>query len=1574
MRQHDGSFRATLDQILAVWPNDPQKRGQTFERLIVEFLKNDPAYGPQFKAVRLWRDFAKTPDAKALGIKDGRDTGIDIVATDHDGMHTAVQCKCHQETTRLRADDLASFIVEATKKAPDRTERFPERIIVDTGAQWSRNLEKDAVEHRVRRIDFAALDNAGWKWPDIVRNPDKLPEHTRRPHRLRPHQKTALDSIEKGFATSDRGRLIMACGTGKTLVALHAAERIAGPGRTVLYLVPSISLLSQTMREFANHRNIPHRYIGVCSDTTAGKTADDDPDRNVSDLAIPVTTDRDEIVETLAKSIRGTTVVFSTYQSLPVIAKAMNEASIPDFDLVLCDEAHRTAGFDTGEREISAFRIIHDNTKIRARKRLYMTATPRIYGKTAKLWNRVQAKYPKHDLASMDDESIYGPEFHHYTFGKAVGEGILTDYRVVIFVDKDSNHTKTANAYAYAHGKATLNEATLMAAGAAALDNPEDAPPDDPDRPRARRVIAFTNSIRRSKALQKHWPGIVEQHVKSLDPREQATRNRIETRHVDGTMSARDRANELRWLAEDAPRTIKIVSNARCLSEGVDVPALDGIIFTKPKESQIDIIQAVGRVMRRIPGKECGYIVVPVTVPEGSMQGNLLPPEEYSKIFRVVRALRSHDERMTHEIHQKDMPRILIMGPGVKEGDDIGTRVQEEQEQDITRQPVNVENIRQAIYERCGDRAYWSHWAGKLKVAYDGVHQRAKALHGNDPDVRKAITTVAKRIHQATGIQPTEAQTISMVAQHRIIIPVFDALFQNDKFTQENPIAASLRRTVDILDKKGLDEETRRLEDVFESIRSQAEVKDRKQRQEVFIEMFQNFIKNVFKEECKENGVEYTPVEIVDFILHSVDELLDRHFNKRLTSEDVHILDPYAGTGSFIVRMIESGLIRKEDLERKFLHELHANEIMLLPYYIACANIEQAYQAQGGDGKAFPGMLWTDTLGGGDNAIQDLFDDPMQENKERRKKQDKLPIRAIMGNPPFNVGKNKEKEDNTKKYKNITGKIQDTYARKSTATNKQSLYDLQIMAIRHASDRIKEQGIIAFVTNNGWLDGAATSGVRAVLREEFDEIHVVNLKGRLHSKDREDEGGSVFGITVGIALAFLVRLPGEEQKEGTIYYHDIGSNLKAKEKLGKLLHAKSIKGLGPSTKLEPDSRHNWLGNVSDEWWNLIPLAKEKKGSHEKIIFEINTKGQSMSPNDNLAQNFKKRKALRRGKDMIEAYKAKPPPIKEIPKKKSELGWSRELVRMKNSGKQPRAKQNAEKILYRPFLNLWCYQEEILVSRRHQTHKAWPTEKTKNTAIGVTTKSATHISLFATEKKPDYLTLMNSTWFPRHTYTETTTPSLGLHENRKDNITDWALRVLQDHYKDESITKDDIFHYVYGVLHALDFRKKYEFALLNEKPRIPLASDFHAFAEAGKQLLDLHTAEEVPNPVRLKVSNPKAPDKDFNLDRKMKLSYEKGTLEINDKITLSGIPPHIQEWQIGGHDALWYLVNYLDPDRPQYFTDEEKTDRINDPNDHFGNPKEVVGKVEKVVTVAERTMDIIQKLPPALPGSKRSGTS
>ena len=1209
------SFRDLIRILESEWHNTAEK-GTAFERLVKAFLEQDRAQSQRFDKVWRWTEWE--------GNQNQHDSGIDLVARERDtGNLVAIQCKFFAPHAYIRLPEVTKFLAAYSVDA------FSSGIFVSTSEKWGSTAEqalRDREDKPVTRWGPEVFENSSIDWSAFsLDRPDAL--ELRELKSLRGYQEQALADVLAGFERHDRGKLVMACGSGKTYTALHIAMRVAGAGGSVLFLTPSLSLLQQALNDWTRDANLPLTTIPVCSDAkiTGGRSADTE-DISIYDLKWPASTRHDDLLRRVERARRGEaiTVVFSTYQSLDVVADAQANG-LPAFDLIICDEAHRTTGVRglTAEDE-SNFRRVHDNEFIAAAKRLYMTATPRIFGDQA----RRKANENKLLLASMDDESIYGPEFHRLGFGTAVEMGILSDYKVVILdIDQEEVGIDLDKLLADDAIEVDMDNGARMVGSWNGLRKRGMDGVDFSDDPAsAKRAVAFSNTIKQSKDFRDYFPLVIDECVKASNLEDGISLLQCEVRHVDGTQNALKRAEELAWLkADSVDQSCKILSNARCLTEGIDVPALDAILFMHPRKSEIDVVQAVGRVMRKSPGKKRGYIILPIARAPGANPQETISGSAYKAVWQVINAIAAHDDRFEARINQLNLAQKQPQ-QDYSRGHDIGSGDSEDNEKDATvptQLPLEISGSAQyrdailaMLVDRYSDPRYWETWADKVGEIARRHEARIRALlQVEDSGVSLIFERFLSELrgNLNDGISPDDS--VSMLSQHLVTKPVFDALFADFDFANRNPVSKAMDNVIDTLAQRGLEKETAGLEDFYRDVRIRAEgVNDAAGKQQIIAELYERFFKGALPEEVfKALGIAYTPVEVVDYIIRSVEDLLNMEFAVSLGDEGVHIIDPFVGTGTFITRLLQSGLITDADLERKYAEEIHANEINLLAYYIAAINIEATYhdKAESNEYQPFEGIVLTDTFQAYEsNPPLDARWFP--ENNQRIARQKDLDIRIVIGNPPWSA-------TNNRAYPGIERRVKESYAKTSTNSLLNSLYDPYVKAIRLASDWIQDGengGVVAFVTNGGFIDSNSFDGFRKAVADEFDTIYCYNLRGNANSSGerRRAEGGGVFGGSTrpSVGILFLVKRypPSPPDACIPINYSDIGDHLPRAEKLSlvgssRLAHTKW-------DRVFPNKYCDWINQRTDKFHLLRPLVRGNDNS-DISVFALQTMRTNYKP-------------------------------------------------------------------------------------------------------------------------------------------------------------------------------------------------------------------------------------------------------------------------------------------------------------------------------------------------------------------------
>ena len=1610
------SFNKILTKYRKISHSERDK-GDRFERLMQAYLLTDPKYAFKLKKVWLWSEFHGKGD---LG---GGDTGIDLVALTIDGDYWAIQCKCFQDSAIIDKPAVDSFLSTSSREFKNeelKTARFSHRLWISTTNKWGTNAT-EAIKNQnppVTRINLYDLQEAPVDWDKLDKGihgeASRTPKKT-----LRQHQKDALDKTHEHFKTSERGKLIMACGTGKTFNSLRIAENETGGKGTILFLVPSIALLGQTLREWSADANEPINAICICSDPEISrkKTKNEDNDNfSVVDLALPASTNVKDIVHQFnhskSKGHKGLTVVFSTYQSIEVIARAQKELlknGFGEFDLIICDEAHRTTGVSLAGEDESAFTKVHDGNFLKGKKRLYMTATPRLYSDDTKS----KAAQAEAVLCSMDDPKLYGEEIYRIGFGEAVERDLLTDYKVLILTlsDKDvplavqkmiADKESEINADDASKLIGCINALSKQVLGDEGIIKSTDPEP-------MRRAVAFCQSIAVSKKITATYNTATEAYINSLPADKKEKMVSVASKHIDGTMSAPERDELLGWLkAETDSGECRVLTNVRCLSEGVDVPSLDAVMFLSARNSQVDVVQSVGRVMRKAPGKKYGYIIIPVVVPSDIEADKALDNNERFKVvWTVLNALRAHDDRFNATVNKIELNRtrpeqILVGRPEIsfENGEPVSGDPDRlnNTNKDISRQmAMQFEQLQNVVFARMvqkvGDRRYWEQWAKSVAEIATRQTERITRLISEDKTHEKAFANFLGGLRKNINPSITQAEAVEMLSQHIITKPVFEALFEGYSFVKNNPISVSMQTMLDLLEAQAVEKDTETLQKFYESVKMRASGIDNAEgKQRIIIELYDKFFKTAFPKMVEKLGIVYTPVEVVDFIIHSVSDVLQKEFGRKLSDENIHILDPFTGTGTFITRLIQSGLIGKKDLSRKYSREIHANEIVLLAYYIAAVNIENAYHdaVEGKDYTPFDGICLTDTfqLGESDES-EKLFSEMFPQNSKRVQAQKKAPLRVIMGNPPYSVGQ-KSANDNAQnqKYQKLEHRIAETYAKQSDAGSVKALYDSYFKAFRWSSDRLdkKNGGIVAFVCNSGWIDKESFNGFRKSIENEFSAIYVFNLRGSIRGRSGDlarREGQNVFDILTGVAITLVVKNPQVSVQKARIYYRDIGDYLNRPEKLNIIKEYRSFANTTMSLNtLLPNEHGDWVNHRNVLFETFFPLEPEKKFNVKSQTVFISYSLGLGTNRDHWIYNFSKNKVITNMKETVTFYnqQAKGFLIAKSKNKNltaedfidndaKKISWSSSLIPHVERGNlaefQP---QRISEGIYRPFCKQYAYLGEKMIHRRGQLDSLFPDSKYSNLVITISSEDRKDFSHIITSVLPDLHFNGDTQCFPLYYYEKREKQSKSLFDEggdseyvRRDGISDFILERARAMYG-KTVSKEDIFYYVYGFLHSPEYRTMFANDLKKMLPRLPLVEDvrdFWKFSKSGRALAELHiNYETVPAYEGVKVTGAES---GFYTVEKMRFPKkdQKDTIHYNSKITISYIPAKAYEYVVNGKSAIeWIMERYA-------VTTHKESGITNNPNDwaeEVGKPRYILDLLLSIINVSVQTVDIVASLP------------
>ncbi|WP_120855022.1 DEAD/DEAH box helicase [Helicobacter pylori] len=1586
-----------IKQKLHAIPNQRHK-GSLFEKISKQFLQEHDSAN-EYESIDLWYDW------KLRGKE--RDKGIDIVITTSNKECIAVQCKFHQNS--ISYNDISPFLTQLQSGVGEV--RFKKGIIISTSNLTSEALKAiEQIRSTGMGIDIDEIteedfiySRIDWEKFDPTKTEDEIPLCDKK--RPRPHQTEAINATKEYFSDpkNTRGKLIMACGTGKTYTSLKIMEAL--DPKITLFLAPSIALLSQTFREYAKEKSEPFYASIVCSDDKVGKSAkkksdDDTDDIQLAELPLKPSTRLEDILNTYEKAQKENKrfIIFSTYQSALRIKEAQ-EAGLGGIDLIICDEAHRTVGamYSSNERDDkNAFTLCHSDLNIKAKKRLYMTATPKVYSESSK----AKAKEKDNVIYSMDDGEIFGEEIYTLNFSKAIALDLLTDYKVIILAVRKENLSGVTNSVnkkisqLKAEGtkldkKLINNEFVCKIVGThkglakqdlIVLDdeNKEDHNLQNQyDTTPSQRAINFCKSINTSKNIKDSFETIMECYDEEL--KKKSFKNlKISIDHIDGTMNCKERLEKLEKLNEFQPNTCKVLSNARCLSEGVDVPALDSIVFFDGKSAMVDIIQAVGRVMRKAKRKKRGYIILPIALEESEIQNldEAVNNTNFKNIWKVIKALRSHDSSLVDEATFKEKIKIFGSDDNKKQSDEK-----------TLFDAILLQDLADAVYNvmptKLGDRNYWENFTKKTGNIARTLNNRLKIIFEKNPEFFHGfLDSLRENIHQ--NIREYEA--LDMITSHIITKPIFDALFGDNI---KNPIAKALDKMVQKLSTLGLEGETKDLKNLYESVKTEAaHAKSQKSQQELIKNLYNTFFKEAFKKQSEKLGIVYTPIEVVDFILRATNGILKKHFNTDFNDKNITIFDPFTGTGSFIARLLskENALISDEALKEKFQKNLFAFDIVLLSYYIALINITQAAQNRDSSLKNFKNIALTDSLDyleeKSAKGVFKFFED-LKENKDIKDTLADQNIRVIIANPPYSAGQGSQNDNNQNlSHPKLEKEVYETYGKNSISKSSgKTTRDTLIQSIRMASDVLKDKGVVGFVVNGGFIDSKSADGFRKCVAQEFSHLYVLNLRGnaRTSGEERKKEGDGIFdsGSRATIAIIFFVK--DKSVKNGAIHYYDIGDYLKREAKLNLLASFENL-DLVPFEKITPNHKGDWINQRSDDFEKLIPLKRDQRSKIFNTIFDINSGG-VVSGRDPWAYNFSSKTLAQNAQKMIDTYNAdlkrfnerfrkafkqriegvkaadryKHLNDKEITTDKTKIAWTRALKQefIKNKNLQESSEERIRLALYRPFNKQWLYWDKNLNEEPGKFSKIFPNKTAQNVVINTGAGNGKGFSALISDFISDYSLISPNQAYPLYHYDD-----LG---NRSYAISGYAINLFRRHYQDNSITEEEIFYYIYAIFHHKGYLEKYKNSLEKDAPCIALSQDFKELSTLGEELAELHLnyengeMGEMHESVQYKtLMNAQVGDY-YDVDKmKKEMKKEEYRIIYNQNITITKIPKKAFDYVVNGKSAIEWVIE-------RYQKTINKDSLIeNNPNDYAGG-KYVFELLCRVIKLSVKSVDLIEKI-------------
>lgn len=1561
---------ATFDELVEQINNNLNKqrdRGTAFERMVVAYLENEPAYKQKFEDVWVLNE---VPAEYHISKKD---TGVDIVAKDYEGNLTAVQAKFYKGKVSKAGID--SFVAETGKDI------YSAGMLVSSTDQWNSNAQS-TLENTTKpftTIGLSQLRNAHFDWKKFSFAKENSDLSTKKVKKEFDYQKEAINKAIKYFDKHNRGKLIMAPGTGKTFTSLKIAESLMRKQNkrqfNVLYLVPSIQLLSQTLFSWNNDVSDDIHMISfsVVSDAKANKKKSiDDDNLGAKDVGFEPTTNVQELIDhyklfdshNLPNDMR---VVFSTYQSIEVIENAQKSGGYPTFDLIIADEAHRTTGAKA-LNEDSTFTEIHSNNNVKGKLRLYQTATPKIYDQNTKK----KAKENSIVVASMDDKSIYGDEIFRLGFGDAVARGILTDYKVSVLAVSESYVNKDMQKIMSADNQLKIDDIGKIIGVWNAMVKRDGITGEITGAP-MKRAIAFTDTIKHSKLISNEFNQVVNDYLDSDDDDNISENSfHVDVHHVDGGLNALEKESEIDWLGNDdiEDNRARVLSNVRFLTEGIDVPNLDAIIFFSPKKSQVDIVQAVGRIMRKSEDKAYGYIILPIVVANGVDPNVALDNDKkYKQVWQVLNALRSTDERFDAEINTLDLNkkksgRINVIGVDSSPEKTVnGDTHKEEEKTEQLELPLEWQEMRKAFYgkvvKHVGDRRYLEDWSKDVADIATMYVRRIKDLIDSNQGAKLAFGKFIKSLRFNINDSIDREQAVEMLAQHLITEPVFNALFSSYDFVRNNAVSKSMNDIISAFKVFGFAKEQEKLKPFYDSVKLRASGIDNIQGKQTFIiQLYNSFFKTAFPKVTESMGIVFTPVEVVDFIVHSVDLALNKYFGKSLASKNVHILDPFTGTGTFITRTLYflkeqmgEGKITYDDILRKYTQELHANEIVLLSYYIAAINIEAVFDEINGPDrgyKPFDGIVLTDTFESTEREGT-LDDDMFGTNNARLKKQQEVPITAIISNPPYSGRQRSENDENSNiKYPKLESSIEKDYVKTSKAVASHAVYDSYIKAIKWASNRIGKKGIIGFITSNSYIDGRSLDGLRLGLYNDFNKLMVLNLKGAIRGKtklDLKSEGQNVFNILTGVAIILLIKDGGNKH---TLKYGSIGDGLSRKDKLLLLKNKGNIFNFDLK-EIIPDKNNDWINQTYDD--EVSPYIYDENSIQNGFFYNkqlgINSK------RDKWVYNFSKLNLAKNMKNTISCYDDEVQNKKKnsnyVPTEDAKkISWSSELRKKYNSGEEFSFNDNKiVKTLYRPFTLKYLYLDEDWVAR----HGKWK-EYQNQTMLILPGKS----------NRRTFSTLV-SKYVIDQNMMDAGAQTFYIQSSRGGIVTTSNFNSKLSHKY--GLEYKEFIEYAYALLNSKEYQQLYKGNLQKRMSQIPKLKNMKEYVDIGKKLVNLHlNYEQIPvykkckltysGPIDYKVIKMKFAKK---RNDKGKLEKYRSSIIFNNSITIENIPEKAYQYIVNGKSAIEWIMD-------QYRVKTDKKSGItDDPNDYSNDPKYIFNLLLRIINVSVQTVDLINQLPP-----------
>lgn len=966
--------------------------------------------------------------------------------------------------------------------------------------------------------------------------------------------------------------------------------------------------------------------------------------------------------------------------------------------------------------------------------------------------------------------------------------------------------------------------------------------------------------------------------------------------------------------------------------------------------------------MRKAKRKKRGYIILPIALEESEIKNldEAVNNTNFKNIWKVIKALRSHDPSLVDEATFKEKIKIFGSDDGKKQ-DDEKTLFDAILLQDLANAVYNV------MPTKLGDRNYWENFTKKTGNIARTLNNRLKNIFEKNPEFFHGfLNSLRENIHQ--NIKEDEA--LDMITSHIITKPIFDALFGDNI---KNPIAKALDKMVQKLSTLGLEGETKDLKNLYESVKTEAtHAKSQKSQQELIKNLYNTFFKEAFKKQSEKLGIVYTPIEVVDFILRATNGILKKHFNTDFNDQSITIFDPFTGTGSFIARLLskENALISDEALKEKFQKNLFAFDIVLLSYYIALINITQAAQNRDSSLKNFKNIALTDSLDyleeKTNKGVLPLFED-LKENKDIKDTLAGQNIRVIIGNPPYSAGAKSENDNNQNlTHKKLEKWVYEKYGKNSTAKVGATTRDVLIQSIRMASDVVKDKGVIGFVVNGSFIESKSTDGFRKCVAKEFSHLYVLNLRGnqRTSGEVSKKEGGQIFdsGSRATIAIIFFVK--DSSVTNNTIHYYEVEDYLKREAKLNLLANFENLESV-PFEKITPNNKGDWINQREDAFEKLIPLKRDKKLQNPSV-FDINSNGvasgrdpwvYNFSPNI-LTQSVQKcidtyNADLKRfNAHFREAFKQRTKGVKsgdrykhlndkEITTDKTKIAWVQNLKTQLIKGKKldDFSQEKISVSLYRPFNKQYFYHERELAWSFYLMKKIFPDKSARNVVINTGVGNGKDFI-------SDHDLISHNQAYPLYHYDD-----LG---NRYNAISGYALNLFRRHYKDNAITEEEIFYYIYAIFHHKGYLEKYKNSLAKEAPCIALSDDFKELSVLGKELGKLHLnyeSGEMHESVKYITLMNAEIEGYYDVE---KMTKKGDSILYNHHIAITKIPQKAFDYVVNGKSAIDWVI-----ERYQKTTDKDSLIE-NNPN-HYAGGKYVFELLCRVIKLSEKSVDLIEKI-------------